>query len=258
MPGRKLGQHFLINHSIADRIADACRLAPDDDVVEIGPGKGFLTEHLVKRPGRHRAVELDEALIEDLKRRFGPSGWSVDHADFLAWEAPDLSGRPVTFVGNLPYNASAPILRRILGWSAWKLAVVMLQKEVAERVLAGPGSRDYGLLSLAVQVKAFTEPVCDVSRFCFRPPPKVESMVVRLTPLPQSRLPEGLAEERFFAVARAAFSQRRKMIVNPLAAGLHLGKDAVLKALGEAGIEPGLRAEDVDLESYIRLARALP
>ena len=260
MPGRRLGQHFLRNHVVAEKIAGALRPAAGDVIVEIGPGRGFLTAHLLRKPGRHLAVELDEKLVAELRSRFAGEAWSVEHADFLQWSpGPELAGTPLKFVGNLPYNASAPILQRLLSWPGWRLAIVMLQKEVAERVMAEPGTKEFGLLSLSVQLRAYAERVCDVPPACFWPPPKVDSTVVRLTPLPPDRavLPPDLDEAWFFKVAHAAFSQRRKVVVNPLSAGLALSKEEVRSALASAGLDPLLRAEDIDAAGYVRLARSL-
>jgi 16S rRNA (adenine1518-N6/adenine1519-N6)-dimethyltransferase len=180
----------------------------------------------------------------------------VHREDFLRLEL-SLLPSPAKVVSNLPYSAGTPILQRLLDWPGCSSAVLMFQKEVAERILAGPGGKRYGLLSLSVRLKADAEPVLSVPRSCFRPMPGVDSAVVRLRRLDRPRLPEGLSEEAFFRAAKAAFMHRRKTAANSVAAALGLGRPAVEAAFDACGLSPGVRAEVIDLDGFVRLARSL-
>jgi 16S rRNA (adenine1518-N6/adenine1519-N6)-dimethyltransferase len=248
--GRKWGQHFLSDGSVARRIVDALGAGPADAVLEIGPGRGALTKHLLGRTARLTAVEVDRALFEALSvRGAGVPGWSIVHRDFLKWPLP--SDGPYRVIGNLPYNAANAILRKLLDWDQWTEAVVMVQKEVADRIQASPGGRDYGILSLAVQSRAGVELLFNVPPGAFRPPPRVMSTVLRLRRRTASRVAD---EAAFFRVLHAAFGQRRKTLLNSLAHGLDMGKDAVRTALEKEGIDPGRRAETLNLEEFDQLS----
>lgn len=255
--GKRLGQHFLRSPETIERIVQACRLGPDDAVVEAGPGEGVLTKPLLARCGRLTAVELDERLCERLRRELGGEPrFTLVQGDFLKVPDSAFPAGPLKFAGNLPYQAGGPILRRMLAWPSWTLIVVMLQKEVAQRLMAEPGTRDYGTLTVETALKASVDWVTDVGPECFDPPPKVDSAVVSLSP----RRVElgGCSEEAVMRGVYGAFRQRRKTILNSLSASLGLDKPVLQKALEEAGIAPGARAETVPLEAYVRLARLLP
>lgn len=253
MSKAKLGQHFLVDPQVADRIVSAADLRPEDSVVEIGPGEGVLTERLLSRCKSVVAVELDSRLVEKLRTRFADwPGLRVIHADFLKLDLTELPV-PAVFVANLPYAVASPILQRILDWPDWSRAVLMFQKEVAERLVAGPGTRKYGLLTVSVAIKARVEMICEVPKRMFRPSPQVDSAVVRLDPLAEPFLPAGLPEDRFMSIARAAFAHRRKTVSNSLSHSLGAPKEGIERALQDAGLDPGCRAEQIAPEDFVSL-----
>lgn len=254
--GARLGQHFLRRGDVARRIVDAAGLGPGDAVVEIGPGRGILTREILAAGAVVTAVEYDERLHADIAERFqGEPRLSLVRSDFLGLDLSVLP-RPCRVVANLPYSVAVPILQRILRWSGWDRAVLMFQKEVAERILAGPGSRKYGILSVAVALHARAEPVCGVPKDCFAPRPKVDSAVVRL--LREDRPPPfGLTEEALMRVVKAAFGQRRKAAVNALSRVLGLPRSLCEGALAAAGAKPLARAETLSLDAFAAVAARL-
>lgn len=250
----KWGQNFLVHEPTARRIVQALGPGPADRVLEIGPGRGALTEHLLETAVL-TVVELDRVLAESLERRWGGRpGFTVAAADFLRWPLPESGGAPWAVIGNLPYSAAGAILRKVIDWPGWDRAVFMVQKEVAERMVAGPGSRDYGILSLAVAVKARAWKLFHVSPGAFRPAPKVTSTVVAL-----ERRAAPLVEDEpgFFRAVHAAFAQRRKTVLNNLAHSLEMAKEDAAGILREAGIDPGRRAETLSWEDFDRLSRRI-
>ena len=254
--GAKYDQHFLADPAAADAIVRAAGARPGAAVVEIGPGRGALTELLLSAGAAVTAVEVDPRLAQTLTARLGDKALKVLNADFLHVDLSSLPS-PCTVVSNLPYSVGTPITLRLLGWPAWETAVLMFQKEVAERVVAEPGGRDYGLLTLAVRAWADAELLLAVPRTNFRPPPKVDAGVVRLTRLAKSRLPEGLTPAEFARVTKAAFAQRRKMASKSLAAGLSLPRAAVDAAFAACGLDLSARAEVIGYEGFAALALAL-
>ncbi|MFH1723611.1 MAG: 16S rRNA (adenine(1518)-N(6)/adenine(1519)-N(6))-dimethyltransferase RsmA [Elusimicrobiota bacterium] len=249
-------QHYLVSDEAADAIVAAAGVRAGGAVIEIGPGRGILTGRLLDAGARLTAVEVDRRLVAHLEGRFSSPSFSLLHADWLKL---DLAGlpTPATVVSNLPYSVASPILRKLLDWPGWRSAVLMFQREVADRILAWPGTKAYGLLSLSVRIKADASLVRVVSADCFRPQPKVESAVVRLERLARPRLPEDVSERAFFAVVRAAFGQRRKMAAKAVAGNMGLPRAEVEAAFRASGVPPSVRAEDIGLESFIALARAL-
>lgn len=247
------GQNFLNDKSVAMEIVE-CLPSGLPRILEIGPGKGALTQHLFGRAPEIVLVELDRVLAEGLVRNWGPRGYKIINEDFLNWTMPDWPLRSCGVIGNLPYSAGNAIVRKFLDWSAWSCAVIMLQKEVADRMVAPPDTADYGLLSLAVQGKATVEKMFDVAPGAFKPPPQVTSSVLRLEPLPVSLIRN---EKRFFEVARAAFSQRRKMLLNNLSHGLALEKSDVIAKLTARGIDPQRRPQTLTLEEFNKIAEVL-
>jgi len=239
MPGRRLGQHFLARKSILERIAEAAATHRDKPVIEIGPGKGALTEHLLGRASRVVAIEIDPVLVHYLQQKFRDRpNFSVLHDDVLKTDLAQWG--EVSVAGNLPYYITSPIVQKVLGLGPLLLrAVFLVQKEVAERIAAQPGSRDYGFLSVSVQ--AFCEPriLMSVPPEAFRPPPKVHSAVIELVPRQHPAVKDA---DSFLAFASAAFKQKRKTLRNNLA-GVY-GQDAI-------GSQPeaGLRAEQLSIES---------
>jgi len=250
-------QHFLVSPETADRIVRAAGISPGQSVLEIGPGRGALTERLLNAGARLTAVEIDARLAQDIERRLGaPEGLRVVCADFLTMDLSAL-GEPRKVVGNLPYSVATPILQRLLDWPVWISAVLMFQKEVARRILAGPGEDGYSLLSLSIRIKARAEQVCAVARSAFRPPPRVDSTVVLLDRLPRPDLPEDVQEAAFFRIARAAFAHRRKLASKSISFATGIDRPKIEAAFARAGIDASARAEDISPEGFIKLARAL-
>ena len=253
-----LGQHFLRDAGIARSIVDLVAPTGDDLVVEIGPGEGALTAELARRAGRVMALEVDPDLVARLRPRF--AGVEILEADARGWDYGALAAPPggrVLVVGNLPYSVSKPILMALVAArTAIDAMALMLQREVAERVAAAPGSRVYGSLSVLTQIYGDVTLALRVPPGAFRPPPKVESAVIRLDVLRAPRVP--LADERrFHVVVRAAFAQRRKTLANALAAGLGRRVDELRAAAESAGIDPARRAETLTISEFAELARRL-
>jgi 16S rRNA (adenine1518-N6/adenine1519-N6)-dimethyltransferase len=259
-PGKRraLGQHFLRDAGVARAIVDLLAPTAADLVVEIGPGQGALTEHLARRAGRVVALEVDRDLIDGLRRRL-PSVEVVE-ADARTWDYGALVRPPdgrVLVAGNLPYSVGKPILQALVdAGTVIDDMALMLQLEVAERVAAAPGSKTYGSLSILTQVYCDVRLALRVPAGAFRPPPKVESAVLRLRPLAVPRV-EPAEQPRFHAVVRAAFAQRRKTLANALAAGLAVSVEAARQAATNAGVDPGRRAETLDIKEFAALARRL-
>jgi 16S rRNA (adenine1518-N6/adenine1519-N6)-dimethyltransferase len=245
---QRLGQHFLIQGSVLDRIARAACPEHEPLVIEIGPGRGALTERLAARADRIVAIEIDPALVDSLREKFRSAAHiAVIRADALETDFGQWG--PAVIAGNLPYYAATPIVEKALE-GASRHAVFLVQKEVAARLTARPGSRDYGYLSVRTQFFADAEELFDVAPSAFRPPPKVDSTVVRLRP--HDRAAElGIADAgRFLAFAGQCFHFKRKTLRNNLA-GVY-GKDAV----GQWP-EAGQRAEQLTLEQFAELYRRL-
>jgi 16S rRNA (adenine1518-N6/adenine1519-N6)-dimethyltransferase len=262
---RALGQHFLRDTQVARAIVELARPTLDDLVVEIGPGTGALTAILGERAGRLLALEVDEVLVERLRSRFAASQRvEISLADARGFDyakLPDLVPSPrgrVVVVGNLPYSISKPILLRLIeARTALSSLTLMLQKEVAERVVASPGSKRYGSLSVLTQL--YTDPrlAFTVPPGAFTPPPDVESAVVQLTVLPGPRVP--LADEAAFRqVVKAGFAQRRKTLANALSGGLGLPVETARAWLTAAGIDSTRRAETLTLDDFACLSSQIP
>jgi 16S rRNA (adenine1518-N6/adenine1519-N6)-dimethyltransferase len=252
---KRYGQHF-IEAAWADRVVDAIAPARTDRFVEIGPGPGALTMRLAPRVARLTAIELDADMIAALKPRLPPNA-SVVHADFLeSGLAPFEQDRPFRVAGNLPYNVSSPILFAIVdahrAMGGITDATLMLQREVADRLVAPPGSRDYGVLSILVQLHADARRLLVLPPGAFRPVPKVHSAVVNL----RFRAPlVTLADEAGFEeMVRQMFTQRRKMLVNALDGYARLRAADAGSALDTAGIDRRRRPETLQLTELARLA----
>ncbi|EIM02449.1 16S rRNA (adenine(1518)-N(6)/adenine(1519)-N(6))-dimethyltransferase [Rhodanobacter thiooxydans] len=253
-PKKSFGQHFLHDRRYIDRIVSAIAPRPEDFMVEIGPGEGALTLPLLAAAGRLTAIELDTDLIPDLRSRAATVGeLHVIHADVLKVDFSALAhshGAPqLRIAGNLPYYISSPILFHCVEHAAAIRDMhFMLQKEVVERMAAEPGSKVYGRLSVMLQLACRVEPLFDVPPEAFRPPPKVESAVVRLVPLPVGELHDA-PPEHVHAVVKAAFGQRRKTLANALRQLL----DA--DAIRRADVDPKARAETLAPADFVRLAK---
>jgi 16S rRNA (adenine1518-N6/adenine1519-N6)-dimethyltransferase len=260
-PRKRFGQHFLCDPRVVERIVATAAIGPDVPVLEIGPGLGALTDALAARTRRLTVVEIDRGLADRLAARYA----DAPHVRVLAGDVLELPldalvpEREVTVVANLPYNVTTPILFRLLELRThFPRAVVMVQREVADRLVARPGGREWGVLPALVQTFADVRLAFPVSRRAFHPPPRVESAVVdvRWHAAPRAELGD---ETLYRTVVRAAFGQRRKMLRNALAAlaaerGLDAG--ALMAAFARAGVDPELRAERLRIDDFARLARA--
>lgn len=254
---KALGQNFLVDDAVIERIVDEGIPEGDFPVVEIGPGPGGLTRVLADKAKRLWAIEVDLEKIKLLQKEFAEDTISFLHADALKIKLVDLWGQEKGWlVGNLPYYITNPLLMNFLEQKDSLLGLtVMVQKEVAERIIAKPGGRDYGILSIAVQLSAEVRKLFDVPPSAFRPQPKVTSTVLKLEIRPY---PGFVTEENsFFRVVRAAFAQRRKNLLNSLSAGSGISKEAISAVLDSAGIESSLRAENLSILEYQRIVKAL-
>ena len=252
LPRKRFGQHFLTDPGILSRIVTSCYLRRDDLVLEIGPGLGALTEHLLQRIDKLQVVELDRDLAATLTRRWPPEKLTVHQMDILDCRLADLrdpgDDRPFRVVGNLPYNISTPLIFHLLEQiEEIKDMVFMVQTEVALRLAAGAGSRNYGRLSVMTALRLDAECLFDVPPDAFDPPPRVNSTVIRLTPKPS--ITSNAELETVAAIVSAAFAQRRKTLRNALS---RLMDGTLIEA---AGIDPGARAETVTPEAYVELAK---
>jgi 16S rRNA (adenine1518-N6/adenine1519-N6)-dimethyltransferase len=255
---RALGQHFLRDVAIARAIVDLVAPSGRDLVLEIGPGKGALTQELVRTPAAVRAIEIDAGLITALRARFPDV--DMDEADARTWDYARLqapAGGRVLVVGNLPYSVSKPILLALVtARAAISEMALMLQREVAERVAAAPGGKVYGSLSVLTQLYFDVRLALRVPPRAFVPPPQVDSAVLHFRTLGRPRV-ELASEGRFHTVVRAAFLQRRKMIGNALAAGLGRDVEAMRAAVQAAGIDATRRAETLTIQEFATLTSRL-
>ncbi len=261
---KKFGQNFLIDPHVLDKIVAAAQIRPDDFVIEIGPGIGTLTQYLVHRAREVCAVEIDANLLPILEDTL--ADWdnvTVIHQDILKLDLAALvkeknQGRPAKIVANLPYYITTPIIMGLFeGHVPLESLTVMVQKEVASRMQAGPGSKDYGALSLAVQYYAEPYLAANVPQNCFMPRPQVGSAVIRLTA--RSNRLQVRDEALLFRLIRASFNQRRKTLLNGLrnSSELTYSKEELEKALDQCGLPPAIRGETLTLEDFARLADAL-
>ncbi len=252
---KALGQHFLLSSAALHAIVEACALEEDLPVLEIGPGIGTVTRALAERGAAVTAVELDRRAIDVLAETVGEyPGVCVVAGDILKLDLAALLGdRCWTVVGNLPYYITTPVITRILEYSGRvRRAVFMVQREVADRMAAKPGGKEYGSLSVFVQVYAEVTRVAKVPRGAFLPPPTVDSAVVRLAIRPEPLVPSA-RQPLFFRIVRAAFNQRRKTLENALTNADILPRPALADALAAAGIDPKRRGETLSIPEYLEL-----
>ena len=261
---KKYGQNFLIDAHVPEKITEAAEVGSEDCCIEIGPGIGTLTQYLAEKAGRVIAIEVDTGLLPVLSETLkGFENTTVISADVLKVDMRELisryaEGRKVKVVANLPYYITTPILMTMLeAGLPIESYTLMVQKEVADRMQAGPGSKEYGALSLAVQYHTEPEIVMQVSPNCFLPQPKVGSTVIHL----KSRADLLPVEEQkaLFRVIRASFGQRRKTLYNSLrnAPEINLEKEKIAKALESCGLRPDVRGEALSLEQFMELAQKL-
>ncbi len=259
---KKFGQNFLIDERVIGRIIDAAEIGNDDCVIEIGPGIGTMTQYLAERAREVIAVEIDRMLIPILADTLSAyNNVTVLNEDILKVDIAALvqeknGGKPVKIVANLPYYITTPIITGLLESNVLVDSItVMVQKEVAERMQAGPGTKDYGALSLAVQYYARPEIVAHVPPNCFMPRPTVGSAVVKLTRYPEPPV-EVTDVHKMFALIRAVFNQRRKTMVNSIAnaSGLGIPKEQILNALEQMGEDPAVRGETFTLSQFAQFS----
>jgi 16S rRNA (adenine1518-N6/adenine1519-N6)-dimethyltransferase len=260
-PKKKLGQNFLIDQQLCEEIIKASELSQEDTVVEIGPGLGFLTRALCEGAGRVLSIELDGALLTILKREMKDlPNLSLVQGDALAfnyeiWAREQGLRRQVKVVANLPYYISTPLIFHLLRQRAsFSLFVLMVQKEVADRILARPGSKSYGSLSIALQLYTDMYPIAIAPREAFYPEPQVDSVILKI--IICSRPKAEIVDENLFRdLVRAAFSQRRKMLGNALPGQLDLWprKEIWDRVFADAEISPRRRGETLDIEEFARL-----
>ncbi|MDD6180071.1 MAG: 16S rRNA (adenine(1518)-N(6)/adenine(1519)-N(6))-dimethyltransferase RsmA [Lachnospiraceae bacterium] len=262
---KKYGQNFLIDSHVLEKIMDAAEIGKDDCVVEIGPGIGTMTQYLAERAGEVVAVEIDKNLIPILMETLVDyKNVSIINEDILKVDLNRIveeknGGRPVKIVANLPYYITTPIIMGLFeNHVPVKSITVMVQKEVADRMQVGPGTKDYGALSLAVQYYAKPEIVAIVPPNCFIPRPNVASAVIRLT-CHEKKPVEVKNEKGMFALIRASFNQRRKTLANSLsnAQNLSLTREQVTEALESMQLSPTIRGEALTLEQFAALADIL-
>jgi 16S rRNA (adenine1518-N6/adenine1519-N6)-dimethyltransferase len=264
-PTKGLGQHFLIHQATAEKIAAAIHPGPGDVVVEIGAGLGALTLPLSRSGALVIAVEIDAELVKFLRKEFekrNGKGVKIECMDILELDLISLYEqfqRKMKIIGNLPYNISSPVLFKLMEAADYlEEAVLMLQDEVAERVLAGPGNKDYGIISVMVAYHCECRRVMRVKPSQFHPPPKVDSQVVSLSFRDRPLTPQ-VEASWLLQTVKAAFSHRRKTLRNSLLASKlgNLTPDLVNGVLQEASIEANRRPESLTLEEFLRLAKGL-
>ena len=261
---KRFGQHWLIDKAVLQRIIVAAELKNDDRVLEVGPGKGVLTERLLaSEAAAVHVIELDRDLVVGLKERFGSKKqFTLQEGDVLSVPLTPPDGIPSNkVVANIPYNITGPLLERLIGRlgrpieTSYKLLVLLMQKEVADRILASPGQSSFSALSVRIQLLARGRRVCSVSPNCFKPPPKVQSEVIALEPLSDKEHLDPFLARKVETLLRTAFMARRKMLRNSLGRIIHLEKlDALAKGLG---ISLNQRPQDLAPSIWFELARGL-
>lgn len=283
-PKKSLGQNFLKNNDIVKKIIASANLQADDLVVEIGPGKGILTEELAKIAGKVVAVELDGELCNLLRNKFSNNkNVEIIHGDILKTNLPELLRHPMSLdqndqktsdvlpsykvIANIPYYITSPIIRMFLEAELLPAEMILMaQKEVAERIVAKPGQMS--ILAVSVQYYADAEILFEVGKENFDPVPEVNSCVIKITPRPKtSPVPtvssghpllkkgEGKYGKKFFSIVKAGFSAKRKTLVNNLANGLHLDKNIVEEKIKKAGFLPTVRAQELSIENWKKLIK---
>lgn len=262
---KRFGQNFLIDEHVLDKIVDAALIGKEDGVIEIGPGIGTMTQRLCEAASKVVAIEIDKELIPILSETMsGYDNVKIINADVMKTDLDKLirdefSGMSVKVVANLPYYITTPIVMSLLeNHLPVESITIMVQKEVAQRMQAGPGTKDYGALSLAVQYYADTYIAANVPPNCFMPRPKVGSGVIRLTVRKEAEV-EVTDEKLMFSLIRAAFNQRRKTLVNAVTnfSGLDYSKEDIEKALAELDISERIRGEALSLQQFADLSNIL-
>lgn len=257
-PKKSLGQNFLTDAHYQREVAEAVRLQEGDTLLEIGPGRGAITQHLVERAKHFVAVELDDELAPELQARYAHLDHvEIIHGDFMQFDARSVCDDPARLVviGNIPYNITTPILFKLLEVPRPRELLLMVQREVANRIVASPGKRSYGALAVGVQIVAEPSIVVQVPARAFRPVPKVDSSLVRIVPLRPPPL-SATVERRVRGVTRAAFQWRRKQLQKILRSHSELGlsPDAVAEVAARTGWDLSRRPETLSPDDFIQLA----
>lgn len=257
-PARTRGQNFLITETVYDEMVNSTELTEEDTVLEIGPGLGFLTERLAKKAGKVIAVELDDKLFMILGERLKKQGIGnveILNKDILKVRGEDLGVKRGAYkvVANLPYNITSIFLRRYLSDETIKpkTMVLMLQKEVAERIAARAG--EMSLLAVSVQFYAQPEIISYVAKNNFWPEPEVDSAIIKLSARGGPALVGEVGEKEFFRMVRIGFSSKRKMLKNNLASGYHIGTDQTIEIIKKAGFSEKIRAQELSVEDWLKL-----
>lgn len=257
-PKKRLGQNFLVDLTAAARIADLVMSSGEKRILEIGPGTGTLTRALLEARADVTAIELDDDMMRILRSREDLAGAKIVQADALAFDyAGFAAGKPWNVTGNLPYNIATPLIMRFIEMrDGPQTLVVMMQKDVADRLRAKPGTRAYGSLSIAVQYAMHVERAFTLSPHAFYPQPKVDSAVVRLQRREQAAVPVA-DEAHFLQVVRGAFAYRRKTLANSLSLALHIERAAVTDVLRRLNYNTEIRGEQLAIGDFAKIADAL-
>ena len=262
---KSLGQNFLIDENVLNKIVQGSGIDKSWGVLEIGPGAGTLTRALAEAAGKVVAVEIDKRLIPLLSYTLGEFdnveviNEDIMKVDLAALLKEKFDGMPVAVVANLPYYITTPIIMNILeSDTPVRSLTVMIQKEVADRMAAQPGGKDYGALTAAVQFYTDPKIICRAEPHCFMPQPKVASVVIKLEVLEKPRV-EVVNRDHMFAVIKSAFGQRRKTLTNALSKSpyINIGKNSVLSALSQMGLNENIRGEALSLEQFAELSNIL-
>jgi len=256
-PRKRFGQHFLTDTRVLDSIADALGDVSGTTVVEIGPGRGALTDRLVARAARVVAIEVDRDLVQHLRARYADRpNVEIVEADVLTTTLAELAGGPYVLAGNVPYYITTPIIFHALQLPRPEKAVYLVQKEVAERMAAPPGDKTYGALSVNLQAVVDVELLRKVLPGAFNPPPAVDSAVVRITPKAEAAIEPEL-EERYRSFVLAAFGLRRKQLVRVIRTVASLDAERALDVVTRCGLDPMARPETLTPVEFARLVRTL-
>lgn len=266
---RRLGQNFVTDPAVTQRIIEACGAGPRDLVLEIGPGLGVISSKAAQSCGKLVAVEIDKKLLPILAETVGwQPNVKIINEDILKADIEGIieservlpdgeAAEAVRLIGNLPYCITTPIMNRLLPLSGlFETMTVMVQKEVAEKMAAPAGAKNYGFISVNIQYYCEIEYIMDVPREVFLPQPRVDSSVLTLRPRKEKEA-RVLDEEKFFEVVRAGFAQRRKTLLNSLSGVCGAGKDRVLEALLSAGVDPLRRAETLSVAEFAEVSNRL-
>ncbi|MEO8194969.1 MAG: 16S rRNA (adenine(1518)-N(6)/adenine(1519)-N(6))-dimethyltransferase RsmA [Gemmatimonadales bacterium] len=254
---KRFGQHFLNDQSVLEAIAAAVAPHPGDTVIEIGPGRGALTDILAARPNPLIGIEIDRALSAALRKRYADNpGVTILEKDVLQVKLSDLTSGPFVVVGNVPYYITTPIMFHVLRPPFPRHGVFLVQREVAERIVSPPGSRQYGALSANVQAMSTAEILLHVPPSAFKPPPKVDSAVLRITPRSEGLIrPDEV--ERFRGFVQGLFGMRRKQLGNVLRSVADISAEEASQVLVNSGVDPRARPETLSPEELVALMRAV-